>query len=265
MRGRFGTSRDAWMQKYCSLIAALTTIFFANTLYSKAFAAKNEISVNHEKRQLKVKDQVLDVIVSDLPARGSLRPLLVIAPAKKYLMDGRLFERIANEAASLGYYVVRFNWSFTKQGVEPKLDLMAEANELSAVREHYTKEPFIDRKRIILAAKSFGSKVAMRGPYKGASAVLLMTPNCDAKETFSEIYGPLLNGPKILNITISTSDPNCDVNQIYKSANSFDKNRVTIHTLYGGHKFENSDGRDFNENTAVSSMVNWLHNLILTP
>ncbi len=115
-----------------------------------------------------MKDQFLDVIVSDPPARNSLRPLLVIAPAKKYLMDGRLFERIANEAASLGYYVVRFNWSFTKQGVEPKLDLITEANELSSVMEHYTKEPFIDRKMVILAAKSFGSKVAMRGSLQGS-------------------------------------------------------------------------------------------------
>jgi len=248
-----------------SIVAALTVNLLANTLYSKAHADKKQVSVTHEKRQLKVKDQVLDVIVSDLPARSSLRPLLVFAPAKKYLMDGRLFERIASEAASLGYYVVRFNWSFTKQGVEPKLDLMTEANELSAVIEHYSKEPFIDRKKVILVAKSFGSKVAMRGPYKAASAVLLITPNCDAKETFSEIYGPLLSGEKKLNITISTADPNCDVNQIYRSANSFDKNRVNIHTLYGGHNFENSDGRDFNENTAVSSMVNWLHNLILRP
>jgi alpha/beta superfamily hydrolase len=248
-----------------SIIAALSTFFFASTLYSKACAAKSEVLVSHEKRKLKVKDQILDVIVSDIPTRNSLRPLLVIAPAKKYLMDGRLFERLANEAASLGFYVVRFNWSFTKRGVEPKLDLKTEANELSAVMEHYVKEPFIDSKKVVLAAKSFGSKVAMHGPYKAASAVLLMTPNCDAKETFSEIYGPLLGGKKILNITISTSDPNCDVNQIYRSANIFDKDRVTIHTLYGGHNFENSDGRDFNENTAVSSMVNWLHNLILTP
>ncbi|MBI2070293.1 MAG: alpha/beta hydrolase [Elusimicrobia bacterium] len=199
----------------------------------------------------------IETAVSRPKGKGPF-PLLVIAPAKQYTMEGKIFEELAHGAAGLGYYVVRFNWGYIPKKSEPSADLSAEAKELDAVIEHFRKESKVDAGRVVLAAKSFGTKVAMLGPEQKARALLLLTPNCDAERTFRKTYQPVFASTKKAHVVISVNDPYCDINQIHEALKDLGS-RVTVHTLFGDHNFVlKSAASDINEKAAIQSSLNWL-------
>ena len=199
------------------------------------------------------------VITSESANKDKPAPLLVIAPAKKYTMVGELFENLATEASKLGYFVVRFNWNFVTTNQEPSSGLTSEARDLERVINYYSKQPYIDSSKIILAAKSFGSRVAMKNAYDLATSLLLMTPNCDKKNTFKDNYKPIFDLNKNVHIIISKDDPYCDVDQIYSVLGDLNKKYVTVHTLAGDHNFKlPGKSSELNEKVAIKSSLNWL-------
>ena len=173
-------------------------------------------------------------------------------------MTGEIFERLAEGAAELGYFVVRFDWSFITAKTKASEDLRAESRDLVWIMRHFSRHKNVDKKRVILAAKSFGSRVAMIGAHKQAKALLLITPNCGRRRSFEDIYKPVLKRKKKTHIVISVDDPYCDVRQIYGALGRFGRN-LTIHTLAGDHNFKlkgNESRR--NEDAAIQSTLDWL-------
>lgn len=200
-----------------------------------------------------------EVLTSSSVFSGRPAPLLVIAPAKKYTMVGELFEDLAEKASKLGYFVVRFNWGFVTKNNEPSKGLSAESKDLERVIKHYSNQPYVDSSKVILAAKSFGSRVAMKDAYKLANSLLLMTPNCDKKDTFKKNYKPIFKLKKNVHIVISKDDPYCDVGQIYQDLSKLNKKYVTVHTLAGDHNFKlEGVASRLNEKVAIESSLNWL-------
>lgn len=212
-----------------------------------------------EKGAIKAPTGRIDYIV-DAPRGGGPFPLLVVAPAKQLLMEAPLFEKLAKGAAKQGYFVVRFNWRFVASGTQPTPDLSGEATDIDIVVDRFLQERRVDRGRIVLAAKSLGSRALMRGPEKRAKALLLLTPNCDGGQTFRQLYAPLFDPdkPRTAHIAISATDPYCDVRQIYSALGELGS-RVTVHTLAGGHNFESKlDREGLNADAAIAGGLAWL-------
>ncbi len=232
---------------------------FAFLIYLITFSvlAKSKVEI------IKIKNIKYEVINTSSILSGRAAPLLVIAPAKKYTMTGEIFENIAERASKLGFHVVSFNWSFITNKKDASTDLKKESEDLINIISYYKKEPYIDSLNITLVAKSFGSRVAMLGGYKEAQSVLLLTPNCDKKNTFFKTYEPVLKTSKNIHILISKDDPYCDVNQIHYSMKELKKDNITIHTLYGDHNFKLQNKKSLlNEKAAIDSAINWLNNQI---
>lgn len=199
-------------------------------------------------------------ILTTKPKGKKPHPLLVIVPAKQDTMTGSLFEDLAHAAAAQGYRVVRFNWGFVTNSDEPSKDLSTEANDLKTVTNYFAKQKDIDPGHVSFIAKSFGSKVVMKKAFKMAKGLVLLTPNCSKKESFTQTYGKLTKEKIPTHIVISKDDPHCDVNQIHKAMGGFKKKYVTLHTLFGDHNFATikDEKRDLNRKVAVDSVINWL-------
>lgn len=199
----------------------------------------------------------LPVIVNAPKGKGP-HPLLVIAPAKKYLMDERLFSELAKQAAAAGFLAVRFNWGFAAKGAEPSKNFANEAADLNDVAQHYIRLNQTQKLKVFLAAKSMGSRAAMQAALTPYAGLLLLTPNCDKKDTFAKTYAPVFKAKRPVHIAISVDDPYCEVKQIYKSSEKLAPH-LTLHTLKGDHNFV-VDGEYRNQNAAIASSLNWLQN-----
>lgn len=199
-------------------------------------------------------------ILTTKPKGKKPHPLLVIVPAKQDTMTGSLFEDLAHAAAAKGYFVVRFNWGFVTNADEPSKDLSTEANDLKTVTNYFAKQKDVDPEHMYFIAKSFGSKVMMKNAFKKAVGLVLLTPNCSKKESFTQTYGQLTKEKIPTHIVISKDDPHCDVNQIHKAMGGFKKKYVTLHTLFGDHNFVTTENekKDLNRKLAIDSVINWL-------
>jgi hypothetical protein len=199
----------------------------------------------------------LSVVVEKPEGKGPF-PLLVIAPAKEYTMKGRLFERLARGAVALGYAAVRFDWGFVSRKAAPSAGLEAENADLAAVVDHFAAQSWADRARVVVEAKSLGSRAAMVGAHARASALLLWTPNCSAAAPFEATYAPILGSQRPVHVAISAADPYCDLAQIYAAAPKLGS-KVTLSILGGDHNFLHGEGgatRD--EDAAIASSLAWL-------
>ena len=105
-----------------------------------------------------------------------------------------------------------------------------------------------------------GSLVAMQGAIDNINGLLLITPNCDKKKSFSQNYAALFKKKFPVHIVISKSDPFCSVTDIYKNTPKLNK-RVTLSIMAGGdHDFESmTEHSQRNVNTAIADSVNWLN------
>ncbi len=215
------------------------------------------LTVNQTHVTTKGKDY--SVVETRLENLDKNMPLLVIAPGKNYTMYGELFEKLAAGAAQMGYFVVRFNWSFTAAGKEPSADLSREVEDLENIITYYGTTRFIQSGSIILAAKSLGSRVAAKSFFRKLKGLLLLTPNCSDKAPFDKIYGPILASTTPTHIVISALDDTCDVKQIYKAFGKLGLN-FTLHTTFGDHNFlSGKDDTDkWQEKAALASSLAWL-------
>lgn len=195
--------------------------------------------------------------IVEVPSGEGPFPVLLVAPAKKYSMKEHLFQRLADEALDQGYIVVRFDWNFFTQGKEPSDGLEAEANQLDEQIEFARSHPQSSGK-VVLAAKSFGSVVAVRRAWRSVEGVLLWTPNSNKDLLFEDVYGPLLKSSTPTHIVISTTDPYGELSQLYDYLTNTSA-AVTVHTLFGDHNFQTDPPDDgLNEDAAFAGSVNWL-------
>lgn len=193
------------------------------------------------------------------PEGAGPHPLLVIAPAKEYTMSGPIFTALEAGALKLGYKVVRFNWGFVTRKGQPSADLQVENQELEQVIAHFAAMPDVKRSRVMLAAKSFGSRVAMNGAHRKAHGLLLLTPNSNAQAPFEKTYAPLLGDERPLHIVISATDPYGDRNQLHAALPRLG-GRTTLTMLPAGdHNFKlEGPSSALNEEVAMKSSLNWL-------
>lgn len=199
-------------------------------------------------------DRKIKIVTDDLPILSSLRPILFIIPAKKYLSSGEIFEKVALLAAERGNFVIRFDWSFSFEGLSPDKEKELVQKDLEAVFKHFSKTPYLDQSKIFVLAKSFGATMYNElFPMKFVSSVLLLTPNCDANNTFENRFGPLYKKGIPIEVVISNEDPYCDVNQIKEFQKKNPKNLFVY--LTGDHNF---DGQRRSVDDAVTSIISWL-------
>lgn len=191
-------------------------------LVNQAFA-KNEVVV-------------LDGAIEAILATPEQAPkgLVVIAPAKKYLMKERLFTELSAQLTEAGFATVRFNWG-SETLLNPELELVKASEDLNKV-VHYAQQRFgFTATNTVLVTKSFSTK-ALGESIALAHQHVLLTPNCSVEKPFSATYAEVLRSPAQVNILISNTDPNCDVAQIYGELQVLQK-RPTLMTTKGDHNF----------------------------
>ena len=174
----------------------------------------------------------LEVLV-EMPA-GEVKGLVVIAPAKKYLMRERLFSGIAKKLSGAGFVAVRFNWSESTLQV-PGEELARAAQDIKNVIAYAQEKFATGPDKTVLITKSFSTK-AIGDLISSAHQHILLTPNCSADQPFALTYDKILQSTAKLNIMISNVDPYCDVGQIYEVFESL-KTRPSLFTTSGDHNF----------------------------
>ncbi len=197
-------------------------------------------------------------VIEDFPKGKGNGRLLVIIPAKKYSMRKPLFEKISRDATESGYHVVRFNWKFFTERKDPSKNFIKEIKEVHEIIEYYSTKYNYMKKDIVIAAKSFGSRVLAKTKLK-SFALGLITPNCSERESFMKTYKEVLRRYSKIQISISINDPYCEIGQIYQELPKIRK-EVSIYTTYGDHNFNFKEGVD-NQNVFVSQFIQWLRNI----
>lgn len=166
---------------------------------------------------------------------GEAKGMVVIAPAKKYLMKERLFTELAKSLNAKGYITVRFNWSQSTLEV-PELELTRAAEDLNQVVTEVQREFGFGADKTVLISKSFSTK-AVNPSIALATTHILLTPNCSVEAPFEKTYGEILTNSNIsLSMLISNEDPNCDVHQIHRTLAGIAKLPVLL-TTHGDHNF----------------------------
>jgi hypothetical protein len=166
-----------------------------------------------------------------VPVRG----LVVIAPAKKYLMEERLFVGLATKLAQSGMIVVRFNWADSTLA-NPATELSLAARDIAHVLKSAQARFKVGPNKTVLVSKSFSTK-ALGLSFHLANHHILLTPNCSTEAPFAKIYGNILQAPgKTVSLFISNEDPYCDVGQIYDVMKSLSR-RPALFTTHGDHNF----------------------------
>jgi dienelactone hydrolase len=207
-------------------------------------------------------DQIAYDTIVHRPAGQGPFPLLVIAPAKEYTMTGDLFRQLGERAAEAGYLTVRFNWRFVTARQAPSNDLSRESEDLVRVLRHFAARPDVDPSRIVLAAKSFGSRVAMREAADLVQAVLLLTPNCTVDQPFRSSYRPLLTRHRPVHIVISAQDPYAVIDQIQEAMPDLGPRAGLDLLTKGDHNFATTDtGSTANQARAIEYCMAWLKDL----
>ena len=181
-------------------------------------------------------------VIVDLPLTAS-KGLVVIAPAKKYLMQERLFSAMAKKLRESGYTTVRFNWS-AKTLTEPELELTRASEDMYKVITEAQTKFNVSAEKTILISKSFSTK-ALSASVSLAKTHIMLTPNCTADTTFEQTYSDILSNDAIsLSMMISNEDPNCDVRQIHGALAKLSR-LPGLFTTRGDHNFvlRTSDGQ----------------------
>lgn len=173
-------------------------------------------------------------VLVDQPS-GAPKGLVIIAPAKKYLMRERLFSTLAEKLASEGYVTVRFNWSPETLQV-PELEIQRASEDIKRIVESAQRKFGFSADETTLISKSFSTKAL--GPSLWlAKAHILLTPNCSVEAPFQKTYGEILNQSSLsLSMIISNEDPYCDVNEIRQTLGALDK-LALLSTTHGDHNF----------------------------
>lgn len=166
---------------------------------------------------------------------GHVRGLVVIAPAKKYLMQERLFALLAETLANRGFLTVRFNWSSdTLQA--PEQEIQRAARDIQSVTSNAQRAFGFGPTQTILISKSFSTK-AVATSLSLAKNHILLTPNCSAEAPFYQTYRNILHKSDIrLKMVISVDDPYCNVNEIYQTLNAIGRPQL-VATTKGDHNF----------------------------
>lgn len=166
---------------------------------------------------------------------GISRGLVVIAPAKKYLMQERLFEGLAQSLSKQGLVVVRFNWD-SQTLTDSSLELQRAALDIQAVVSAAQRYFRVKPQNTVIISKSFSTK-ALGPSLQLAKAHILMTPNCSAEQPFLSTYSKIIENKNLkTSIFISNEDPYCDVKQIHQAFIQL-KNTPSLYLTHGDHNF----------------------------
>lgn len=176
----------------------------------------------------------LETIV-DKPV-GAPKGLVVIAPAKTYLMNERLFSELARQLKAAGYTIVRFNWSpDTLQ--TPGRELQRAARDINYVLKAAQYHLGFRPAKTVLISKSFSTK-ALESSLGLAQMQILLTPNCSLEAPFRSTYASMLARNDIkLRMIISAEDPYCSVEEIRQTLRPLGKLALLGVTAHGDHNF----------------------------
>jgi hypothetical protein len=167
--------------------------------------------------------------------KTAARGVVIIAPAKKYLMEERLFVGLAAKLVQAGFIVVRFNWGDLTLA-NPATELELATLDVAQVVHSAQKTFKVGPNKTILVSKSFYTK-AMGQSFHLANHHILLTPNCAPETPFTKTYGSLFQVPgKTMSIFISNEDPYCDIRQIYDAMKNLIQ-RPSLFTSHGDHNF----------------------------
>jgi alpha/beta superfamily hydrolase len=187
---------------------------------------------------------------------SSLVGLVVIAPGAGYDMSQPLITDAAEQAASLGYRALRFNWRYVTAGVERGKGIDNEVRDLNEAVK-YLESISPDGERMILIGKSLGSIVSANVADEGAYPVILLTPVCRSEGEFKNFYPPTGNVQVMI---AGDNDPLCDTEILFSHVDPSAK----VSILEGDHVFEGATLSESKRNrSAVKEMVGyWLETWI---
>jgi len=174
-------------------------------------------------------------MIVDKPSGGA-KGLVVIAPAKKYLMKERLFSELASRLKAAGYVAVRFNWSQDTLQT-PELELSRAARDIQYVVRTAQYHLGFQPARTVLISKSFSTKAI--GPSLSLARMhVALTPNCSTEAPFGATYAHVLARKDIvLRMIISKDDPYCNVDEIRQTLRQISRLPLLGITPHGDHNF----------------------------
>ncbi|WP_413288815.1 hypothetical protein [Bdellovibrio sp. HCB337] len=174
-------------------------------------------------------------VLVDRP-EGEAKGLVIVAPAKKYLMKERLFSGLAEKLKSQGFITVRFNWSEDTLQV-PEQELRKAARDIHEVTTNAQKTFGFGADQTVLISKSFSTK-ALDPSIDLARTHILLTPNCSTEAPFEKTYWNILNKEDIhLKMVISEEDPYCKVDEIRRTLRDLQREDLLATTSKGDHNF----------------------------
>jgi alpha/beta superfamily hydrolase len=178
--------------------------------------------------------------------------LVVIAPGAGYDMSQPLITDAAEEAASLGYRVLRFNWRYVTANSERADGIENEVRDLKEAVQ-YLKTITHGDEQITLIGKSLGSIVAARVAAEDSYPAILLTPICRSETQFKNFYKPTNNGQVMI---AGDNDPLCDTQILFSYVDPSTK----VSILQGDHGFEGASLAESKRNrAAVRKLVGyWL-------
>ena len=182
--------------------------------------------------------------------------LVVIAPGAGYDMSQPLITDAAEEAASLGYRVLRFNWRYVTANSERGDGIENEVRDLKEAVQ-YLKTNTAGEKKITLIGKSLGSIVAARVAVEDSYPAILLTPICRGETQFKNFYKPASKGQVMI---AGDNDPLCDTQILFSYVDPSTK----VSILQGDHGFEGASPAESSMNrAAVRKLVGyWLESWV---
>lgn len=205
----------------------------------------NHVNV-HDREAMPSNRRNLEVLL-DCPAGAGTFPAVIQAPGLRYDMQRPAIASPANHLSANGVAVYRFNWTFYAGDAlsgQPSHDLSLELRDMESVLQLARNDKRIDRQRLAVMGKSFGSLVAWRIFRADAElkSCILTTPLCqpgsdDAMEQVIENYPGIEQESRPVLILAGNCDPYCDLPTLYRFA-ALASGNVFLAVLNGNHGFE---------------------------
>lgn len=199
-----------------------------------------------ERKVVPADRQNLEVLI-DCPTGADALPALIQAPGLKYDMHRPAIASPAEHLSANGVAVYRFNWTFYVDDAlngQPSQDLSQELHDMESVLQLVRDDHRIDRHRLTIMGKSFGSLVAWRIFKADAElkSCILTTPLCqpgnaDAMEQVIENYPGIEQETRPILIIAGNCDPYCHLPTLYRFA-ALALDNVFLVVLNGNHGFE---------------------------
>lgn len=203
------------------------------------------------------------------PSAPGARPALLLAPGAGYHRRLPLLDRLFNRGLQRGFIVCRFDWAYQTAGTAPSPDGSAEAEDLRAVLDHLSADPFVDPRGLYVVGKSLGSIAGHQVAHADdrVRGEVLLTPVVRSQQDLDRHYPGLASTDRPVLLVVGRQDgEHCSLPLLH--AGLADATGVTTLVVAGDHSLvvgEDELATERNLTTAIEQVICWLNTQTLVP